>query len=159
MKTTIRVLVLFAVIFSFTLQTSKAQVTAGAGMAFGADIEQVGIQGDLHYRLSGMPSIHFGGGFTYYFPKDNHDFYEINLNGAYTFYEEFMFRSYAFTGLNYARSKTAHQNASVSDSAFGLNAGIGAEYDFGRLRAFGELKYVISEFDQAVFTIGLRVPF
>ena len=34
-----------------------------------------------------------------------------------------------------------------------------AEYDFGRLLAFGDLKYVISDFDQAAFSVGLRQPF
>ena len=114
---------------------------------------------DLHYRLVNQPAFSFGGGFIYYFPKDDHNFIEANINGAYHFYEEFMFKSSLYTGLNYARSKLDFNNGSVSDSALGLNLGIGAEYDFGRLLAFGDLKYVISDFDQAVFSVGLRWPF
>jgi outer membrane immunogenic protein len=146
-------------VFAINSHLAKAQVSAGAGMAFGSGIEQVGVQADLHYRLANIPALQIGAGLIYYFPKNNHDFYEVNLNAGYTFYEEFMFKSYAYTGLNYARSKTGIENASISETAYGLNAGIGAEYDFGRLLAFGDLKYVISEFDQAVFSIGLRLPF
>jgi hypothetical protein len=159
MKTTLQALILFIAIFVFSSQHSQAQISAGAGVAFGSGIEQVGVQGDLHYQLANMPALRFGAGFGWYFPKDNHDFYEVNLNGAYTFYEEFMFKSYAYTGLNYARSKTSFQDAAVSETAFGLNLGVGAEYDFGSVLAFGDLKYVVSEFDQAVFSIGMRIPF
>lgn len=159
MKTIIQLLVLCLAIVALNSQESNAQVKAGAGMAFGSDIEQVGIQGDLHYRLTNYPALQFGAGFIYYFPKDNHDFYEVNLNGAYIFYEEFMFKSYLYTGLNYARSKINNQITSVSDNAVGLNIGLGAEYDMGPFLAFGDLKYVISEFDQPVFSIGLRLPF
>src|SRR5690625_6871785 len=81
---------------------------------------------------------------------------ELNANAGYIFYEEFMFKSYAYTGLNYARSKVDTGNDSLTDSAIGLNLGLGAEYDFGGVLAFGDLKYVISEFDQPVFSIGLR---
>ena len=159
MKTTLKIFVLIIAVLTLVSQKSYSQVKAGAGMAFGSDIEQVGVQADLYYSLVNRPALRFGAGFIYYFPKNNHDFYEVNINGAYTFYEEFMFKSYFYTGLNYARSKVDFNNGSVSDTAYGLNLGIGAEYDFGRLLAFGDLKYVISDFDQAVFSIGLRLPF
>jgi hypothetical protein len=140
-------------------QIAVAQVSAGAGMAFGSEIEQTGVQGDLHYRFSNLPALQLGAGFIYYFPKDNHHFTEFNLNGSYIFYEEFMFKSYAYTGLNYARSKVDSGNISGTETAFGLNIGLGAEYDFGSILAFGDLKYVVSKFDQPVFSIGIRVPF
>ncbi len=159
MKTSLQILVFVIAVLTLGSQKSYSQVSAGAGMAFGSDIEQVGAQADLHYSLVNRPALRFGAGFVYYFPKDNHNFYEVNINGAYTFYEEFMFKSYLYTGLNYARSKFDVGNGSISDTAYGLNLGIGAEYDFGRLLAFGDLKYVISDFDQAVFSIGLRLPF
>ncbi len=159
MKTFVQILLLTSLLSFTGLHVSNAQVSAGVGLAFGSEIEQVGIQGDLNYRFASLPAVMMGAGFTYYFPKNNQDFYEVNLNGAYIFYEEFMFKSYAYTGLNYARSKVSFGNDSVSETAFGLNIGIGAEYDFGPLFAFGDLKYVISEFDQPVFTLGIRVPF
>ncbi len=159
MKTFVTISTFFiAIVLLYSPQTN-AQVKAGVGAAFGSEIEQVGIQADIHYRLASTPAIQLGAGFIYYFPKNDHEFYEVNLNGAYIFYEEFMFKSYLYTGLNYAHSETNGNDVSFADNAFGLNVGLGAEYDLGAALAFGDLKYVISDFDQPVFSIGLRVPF
>jgi len=159
MKTFFKISAFLMAVMALSTQETNAQVKAGAGMAFGSEIEQVGIQGDIHYRLANAPAIQLSGGFIYYFPKDEQDFYEVNFNGAYIFYEKFMFKSYGYTGLNYSRSSVALEGSDISENAFGLNVGVGAEYDFGGLLAFGDLKYVISEFDQPVFSIGLRIPF
>lgn len=159
MKTLFKISIILITVTMLSIQETNAQVKAGVGLAFGSEIEQVGIQGDVNYQLINTPSIQFGAGFIYYFPKNDQDFYEINLNAGYIFYEKFMFKSYLYTGLNYARSEISNQFASATEDAVGANVGIGAEYDFGGLLAFGDLKYVISEFDQPVFSIGLRVPF
>lgn len=161
MKTIAQIFALAIAFITLGSQQADAQFSAGAGMTFGSSIEQVGIQGDLHYQLANQPAFRFGAAFVYYFPKNDHNFYEVNVNGAYIFYEEFMLKSYLYTGLNYARSHVPMlgSGSSATDSAFGVNAGIGAEYDFGPLFGFGDLKYVFSEYNQAVFTIGLRVPF
>lgn len=158
MKTILHISILFIAIILLSPQQSDAQVKLGAGAAFASDIEQVGIQGDLHYRLPDRP-FQFSGSLLYYFPKDNHDFIEANLNGAYIFYEEFMFKSYLYAGVNLARSKVNFPNSSAIDRAIGMNIGLGAEYDFGPVLGFGDLKYVFGEFDQPNFAIGLRLPF
>lgn len=159
MKTLLKISAILIAIIVLNAQESEAQVKAGVGASFASDIEQVGIQGDLHYRLSNTPAIQFGGGLTYYFPKDDREFLEANLNAAYIFYDKYMFKSYLYTGLNLSRLEQNHSNGSAINRAIGLNIGLGAEYDFGGLLAFGDLKYVVSELDQPVFSIGLRVPF
>lgn len=158
MKTGLYISVLFVAIIFLTPQQSDAQVKVGIGAAFASDIEQVGIQGDLHYRLSERP-IQFSGSLVYYFPKDDHDFLEANLNGAYIFYEEFMFKSYIYAGVNLARSEQNYENDSVIDRAIGMNIGAGAEYDFGPVLGYGDLKYIFGDFNQPNFSIGLRIPF
>ena len=158
MKTVLYISILFVAIIAMSSKQSQAQVKAGLGAAFASDIEQVGIQGDLHYRLSERP-IQFSGSLVYYFPKDDHDFLEANLNGAYIFYEEFMFKSYLYAGVNLARSELNFPNGSVVDRAIGMNIGAGAEYDLGPILAFGDLKYVFGDFNQPNFSIGLRLPF
>lgn len=159
MKTVLQISALFLALIILSPKESDAQIKAGLGAAFGSDIEQVGIQGDLHYRFTNMPAFQIGGGLVYYFPKDNFHFYEANLNGAYIFYDEYMFKSYFYTGLNLARSEIKYENRSAINRGIGLNLGVGAEYDFGSVLAFGDLKYILGELDQAVFTIGLRLPF
>lgn len=159
MKALLKISVLLIAIIALNSQQSHAQVKAGLGAAFASEVEQVGIQGDLHYRLPNTPAIQFGGGLAYYFPKEDREFMEANLNGAYIFYDKYMFKSYLYTGLHLARLEQNHSNGSSIDRTIGLNIGLGAEYDFGSLLAFGDLKYVVSEIDQPVFSIGLRVPF
>lgn len=159
MKTALQISTLFLALIILSPQESDAQVKAGLGAAFGSDIEQVGIQGDLHYRFANRPAFQVGGGLVYYFPENNFNFIEANLNGAYIYYDEYMFKSYFYTGLNLARSEIEFDNGSAIDRAIGLNLGVGAEYDFDSLLAFGDLKYIVGDLDQAVFTIGLRLPF
>lgn len=159
MKTILKISIFLVAVTVLNLQEANAQVKAGLGVAFASEIEQVGIQGDLHYRLANIPAVQIGGSLIYYFPKDDHEFIEANLNGAYIFYDEFMFKSYLYTGLHLARSQINYPEGSVQNRTIGANIGLGAEYDFGGLLAFGDLKYVFSEFDQPVFSLGLRVPF
>lgn len=159
MKTLLKISALLIAIVALNAQESNAQVKAGLGAAFASEIEQVGIQGDLHYRLPNTPAIQFGGGLAYYFPKDDREFLEANLNGAYIFYDKYMFKSYLYTGLHLSRLEQNHSNGSSLDRTIGLNLGLGAEYDFGSLLAFGDLKYVFSETNQPIFSIGLRLPF
>lgn len=159
MKTLLKISALLIAIIALNSQESNAQVKAGLGVAFASEIEQVGIQGDLHYRLPNTPAVQFGGGLAYYFPKNDREFMEANLNGAYIFYDEYMFKSYLYTGLYLSRLEKNFTNGSALERSIGLNIGLGAEYDFGGLLAFGDLKYVISEINQPVFSIGLRVPF
>lgn len=158
MKTILKISTLLIAILIFNSQESNAQVKVGLGAAFGSEIEQVGIQGDLHYRFKNTPAIQLGGNLIYYFPKDDRAIIAGNLNGAYIFYDKYMFKSYLFTGLHLAQENDT-QEGSAKNREIGLNLGVGAEYDFGGLLAFGDLKYVISEIDQPVFSIGLRVPF
>lgn len=159
MKTVLKFSVLIIGMVILNTHESEAQVKAGVGAAFASEIEQVGIQGDLQYRFSKRPAFRIGGDLIYYFPKDDHEFIEANLNGAYIFYQEFMFKSYLFTGLHLAQLTKNFSNGSVKNRTIGANVGLGAEYDFGGLLAYGDLKYVFSEFDQPVFSIGLRIPF
>lgn len=158
MKTALQISTLFLALIFLHPQQSDAQVKLGLGAAFASDIEQVGVQGDLHYRFTELP-VQISGSLVYYIPKDNRDFLEANLNGAYIFYDEFMFKSYVYAGLYLARSEIDYENSSVLNRAIGMNVGVGAEYDFGPLLGFGDLKYVTGEFNQPNFSIGVRLPF
>jgi hypothetical protein len=158
MKILLKLSTLFLVLLILNPKQAEAQVKAGLGAAFASDIEQVGVQGDLHYQFANLP-VQIGGSLVYYIPKNDRDFLEANLNGSFIFYEESMFKSYLYAGLYLARSEINNQNSSVLNRAIGMNVGVGAEYDFGPLLGFGDLKYVTGEFNQPNFAIGLRLPF
>src|SRR5690625_5433593 len=85
MKRYLALIVLMAGLAILNTDAAEAQVKAGVGMAFGIDIEQIGIQGDIHYRMLNRPALQFGGDIIYYFSKDNHHFMELNANAGYIF--------------------------------------------------------------------------
>ncbi len=149
---------------------SQAQMKAGAGLAFGTDAESLGLTANFYTAFPSVENVHIGGDFIYFLSKDvnqflNRKWFELNLNGQYQFYAEQMIIAYAVGGINIARQKFAYSGPGTSPyfedskTRLGLNVGVGGEYAFDeRLLAFGEFKFVLSEFDQAVFSLGVRIP-
>jgi len=56
MRTLLKLSTLFLTLIFLWPQHSDAQIKAGLGAAFASDIEQVGVQGDLHYRIADLPT-------------------------------------------------------------------------------------------------------
>lgn len=146
---------------------AQAQFVAGGGLAIGTEdvFGGIGIQANGYYSLPGEQPIRVGGDVTIFFPGDNVDFFTVNLNGHYLFYDEDGLSAYGIAGLNIATlsvdlgiGEFFGVDDTVSDTEVGLNIGGGVEYDveFGFL--FGEIKFVVSNADQLVLTGGLRFP-
>ena len=72
MKFSLVIVVLFFASFS-----SKAQLAIGGGLAYGTDIESLGITIKGNYSFA--EEWDGSGSFTYFFPKDESDFLDINL--------------------------------------------------------------------------------
>ncbi|MEX0778347.1 MAG: hypothetical protein WD491_11495 [Balneolales bacterium] len=148
---------------------ANAQIKAGGGLAYGTNIERLGIQANGYYTIPANEQIRAGLEYTYFFPESydggSSRFSEFNINGNYLFYEEDEISAYALGGINHSTSSVNVDGneffggMSTSGSSTGLNIGGGAEYlaDFGSL--YGELKFVISDFDQLVLSVGTRIPF
>lgn len=147
---------------------AHAQMKAGVGVAFGSDVEAVGITGNFYTAIASVQNLRVGGDLIYYFMDDapgvNNTALEININGQYVFYNEMELTAYGLGGLSigYFKSKwdspIAGFDGSVDDTEVGLNLGAGLEYALGGIDAFGELKFTIGGFEQAVFSAGLRFP-
>ncbi len=147
-----------------------AQMKAGAGLAFGTDAESLGLTANFYTAFPSVENLQVGGDFIYFLSKEvnpflNRKWFELNLNGQYQFYAEQMINAYALGGLNIARQKFVYSGPGSSPyfdeskTRVGLNVGIGGEYAFNEsLLAFAEFKFVLSEFDQAVFSAGVRIP-
>jgi hypothetical protein len=153
-------LTVFAVIFLlFTgARDAQAQIFIGAGGAAATEFEGLGLQFGAGVQLPVMP-LRFSADYILFFEKDDagakENWNEYNINIGYEYYNMFMFSSYVFAGLNSA----TYEFGSLKETEYGANIGLGAEYSFGLLGAFGELKYTLSELDQFVFTAGLRIKF
>jgi len=153
-----------------TATTTTAQSKLGAGLVFGTEAESLGLQANFYMPIASVENLKVGGDLTYFLPKEitnNFDrtWFEINVNGQYEFYSEQMLSAYALGGINIATVGYKYDGPgsdiwrNSSDTKPGLNLGVGGEYAFSpSMFAFAEFKFVISDYDQAVFTAGLRFP-
>jgi len=148
----------------------QAQMKAGAGLAFGTEAESLGLTANFYSAFPSVENLSVGGDFIYFLSKEvdpfrNRKWFELNFNGQYEFYSEQMINAYALGGLNIARQKFVYSGIGSSPyfdnskTRVGLNIGIGGEYTFNEsLLAFAEFKFVLSDFDQAVLSAGVRLP-
>lgn len=141
---------------------AQAQYRLGAGLAYGSDIEEFGfgVNGEffLNSKVAVSPSL------IIYFVENTRNvdrsFWELNTNVNYYFAKEGAIEVYALGGLNLATAKADQDginddNESVSE--LGVNLGIGTNFDINSsITPFAQLKFVISDFDQAVFFFGVR---
>ena len=150
------------IVVVFTLlagvQNADAQIYLGAGGAAASEFEGLGLQFGAGIQLPVLP-LRLSGDYIMFFEKDDigvkEKWNEYNINLGFQFVEQFNFSSYIFMGLNSA----TEEFGTLKTTEYGVNAGLGAEYRFGMLGWYGELKYTLSELDQFVFTTGLRLNF
>lgn len=164
---------------TFLTQKTNAQTTVGGGIAYGTEIENMGINLTGQYFIKDNLAI--AGSFTYYFPKDfgndlginGEDYkikwYEINANVNYYFDIPGNIKPYGLGGLNFSIVSIptfdfggffgggGNGVKNVSTSKIGLNIGGGADFDLGKnFTPFAQLKYVLSDFDQLQILAGVR---
>lgn len=145
---------------------AAAEPRIGAALTYGTEVEEVGLQLNGYYGLGEvlptLPGLRVGAEFTYYLVDDPLTLWTLDLNGQYRFIEPGPFGAYGIAGLDIAHVSVDVDlgplgGASSSNTDIGLNLGIGAEYAVvENVELFGELKYVISDLDQAVLAIGGR---
>lgn len=154
--------------------TPAYDLKAGGGLVYGTEIENLGLQINGYYRLPMNDQIFAGADLTYFLPdtesfsggESSFRIIALNFNGQYHFFQDESLGAYGLAGINYAmlRSSADYDDAnnqfdySDTNSEIGLNLGGGVEYqvDFGMI--YGELKFVLSDFDQLVIGAGVRIP-
>lgn len=158
MTTLLRTVVFTLLMASASIATSQIDILAGLGLSFGTGAETVGLQfrGDVDITDKWGGSLNI----TPYFKKDV-SYWEINFDGHYMFLDKEPWSAYALAGLNL--STVGYKGVSAfgvnipgaSTTKVGLNVGGGARYLIAdRIVLFGEIKYIISSFDQLVITVG-----
>lgn len=157
MKRTIKIaLVLFGIIFAYSTSTQAQDIKAGGGLAYGSEVEAIGIQVGGVYNIT--EEVSGAADLIIFFP-DNYDWWTLNINGHYEFHDENNMRVYGLAGLNYATWEFDSGQGSFSNSELGLNLGGGAEMGLDFANIYGELKYILGDADQLVISAGLRFPF
>lgn len=165
---------LLGAILSLGLFTvSQAQISVGGGLAYGLDIEEIGIQASGTYVLN--EDMRLGADIIYWLtPSEsfmgasmNTTMFEINANYNYIFYNEndLMFYALGTLGIHYAKvsfdgpgSDYPGGSISGSDTDLGLGIGAGMEYNLGSVKLYAEPRLFLSGFEQFSLAAGVRIP-
>ncbi|MEX1063300.1 MAG: hypothetical protein WEC12_06830 [Balneolaceae bacterium] len=142
--------------------TDVGDITMGAGISQGSSVghlgdSEFGVTMQIFYGIS--EQIRGGGGYTYYFiGEDDLGANEFNFDGHYLFRNRDNALFYGLAGINISRILADGDTwENVSDRRFGLNAGVGLEYDLGNFSLFGEPKFTIGGWSQFLITAGARL--
>ncbi|MCD4698113.1 MAG: outer membrane beta-barrel protein [Bacteroidales bacterium] len=174
MKKVLFILAAFLMVAS--LKAQKGKMSIGGGFAYGTEIEKLGINFRGYYGIT--DEIDAAPSFTYFFPNKIDYFtgeikwnvWELNLDGHYNFTVSEEFLAYGIGGLNITGTswkseyewvnpitgQSENHDESDSDINIGLNIGGGGQYSINdQLGLFGDIKYVIGDYDQLVLTFGI----
>lgn len=166
MKRNFLKLFIATILFSslFTLNTNAQEIKLGGGLVIGTDRPPLGLQFKGTYGMD-MVLENLSGSleFAIFFPttQGGYDYsrWSVDVDGNYIFWNASGFDFYGIAGLNITHFSKEANVAWLSDTKGtkpGLNAGAGVNYRFSsNLSAFSEVKYILSNFDQAAFNFGV----
>ncbi len=149
-------------LFLLVTTTIKAQEgwILGIGPTLELEEELVGINARLYYGLN--EQICFGPEISIYPSQEIEDENELsvvdlNFNGHYIFEVSHKLGIYPLTGLNYTIEKERFEMLDESETTreFGVNYGLGAHYNLGKLFVFAEFKGIISQLSDEFITAGV----
>lgn len=136
------------------------QTKIGAQLSYGTETE-LGVGAKGSFKIT--DEIHASPSINYFFGESAKGIssfvLSVNLDGHYLFPIDKAMAFYPLAGLNFTRVSATVSSLGVSETVsknkFGLNLGGGFNYEFTpSIVGVAEIKYVVSEFDQAVFSVG-----
>jgi outer membrane protein X len=139
--------------------SAEAQTRIGAGLAWGSDVDDLGLGINGEFFVKNNVSINPG--IILYF-EDNgafqdRDWWELNVNGNFYFAEEGSVDFYGIGGINLTTRSIKSQGERDSDTELGVNLGVGANFNIrGAVLPYTEIKYIAGNFDQAVLFFGAK---
>jgi len=151
------------------IKTNAQEIKLGGGLVFETDRPPVGLQFKGTYGLDMLlenlsGSVEFG----LFFPKTTTNWkytrWGIDIDGNWTFFNTGNFNFYAIGGLNITHYSEKYTGPSSPYYDYnddigtkpGLNMGAGINLNFSSsMSAFSEVKYIISNYDEAVFNLGV----
>lgn len=156
--------VIFIGMLFFLMNNAFAQKgikAVGAHLGYGSEIKSVSIGLKFQYNIT--DNIRLEPSMNYFFEKDEISQLDLNANAHYLFPMASNIRLYPLGGLTFARWSFDYDVNGFSNDVtrLGVNLGGGAEMDItDKLMINCELKYqFVSDFDQAVFNVGVAYMF
>ncbi len=155
-----RILLTVAVVFFIAL-AGQAQTRLGAGLAYGSDVDDLGLGINAEFFVKNNISI--SPGLIFYFedkgPYQDRDWWELNINGNFYFANEGSVDFYGVGGINLTTRSIKSQGERDGDTELGINLGIGANFNVnGSVLPYTEIKYIAGSYDQAVLFFGVKFP-
>ncbi|MDX1651826.1 MAG: hypothetical protein R3277_05005 [Brumimicrobium sp.] len=157
---------ILALVLIFTSNLVKSQINFGGGLAYGTEIESLGFNIRGGYLLA--EKLNFNGGFTYFIPREENMFkselWTADFDAAFWLDLSDNIIFYPMAGLNitnytiqplYDQGIEGIISDGDTETRVGLNLGGGLGYRLGNTVPFVEGKYIVSDFDQAVFNVGV----
>lgn len=166
MKSKVFKLIIATVLISslFSIKSNAQEIKLGGGLIIGTDRPPFGLQFKGTYGMD-MVLENLSGSleFALFFPttKGVYDYnrWSIDVDGNYAFWSAAGFDFYGIAGLNITHYSKKTDVFGLSENVGtkpGLNAGAGVNYQFSsNLSAYSEVKYVLSNYDQAAFNVGV----
>lgn len=136
----------------------------GGFLAYGSEVESMGIGVNAEFSIS--KNISLSPSFIYYFPKKEGqvkiNWWEMNANAHYYFLKQSKLEFFGLGGLNYTQIRINTDDfdghSANSDGSLGLNLGLGANYEMGKLfTPFIHAKYIVMENGRFVVAAGFRI--
>lgn len=155
MKHTFRILTISMFMAIGTSAFSQIDILAGLGFSFGTGAEAIGLQfrGDVDITEQWGGSLNI---MTYF--KSEVTYWEINFDGRYVLYDSDPWTLYPLAGLNTTTFGIKGYSGVLGIGTLtriGLNIGGGARYAIvENISLYGEIKYILSSFDQLVISVG-----
>lgn len=157
MKKSILAAAFFIIAAAFvTPAVAQIETRVGPMLAFASgDIDETGIGVVAEFGIATKWSV--APQFILYFPGNNTDFFELNANAHYYFFNQDVFELYGLGGLNFARVAYDGPAGDFSNNEIGLNLGIGTNFQIGKTFVpFAELRFTLGEYDQFVLGGGVK---
>lgn len=148
----------FAILLLFFSKAKAQEIRLGGGLGYGTVAKNIGInfRGDVKFHKQWSITPHFN---IFFNKKDGaltKKWNALNIDGHYYFEVDQTWTIYPVFGVNFATVSQRLNDITFSNSDVGINLGFGSEYNFDRrFSGFGEIKYVISDADQVVITLGI----
>ena len=139
------------------LSSLKAQFSIGPGVAYGTNIDQIGILGNVTYNFAGKWGVM--GGYTYFFKKQDLTWSSIDVDATYNFDQvNDKNNLYALAGIDFLSAKVSYLGYSSTGSNTGLNLGVGWKTKVGqKMYLVPEARYTI--INNGYLRLGVRLIF
>lgn len=137
--------------------TANAQLKLGAGIAYGTEGSDLGLQFRGVYTIT--DPWRAAADYIYYFDGvEDLSIWELNFNGHYVFINDEKKTLYALAGLNIIKANYDSASGLADNSDTGLNLGGGIEIPLSRVEIYAEARFTLGGSDQLLLCGGVQIP-